>query len=339
MSAAILISVKLDDARMYFARFMITDMAAVPKWGITMKLKHLDLFSGIGGFSLAADWVWGADHEIIGFCEQDRFCQKVLKKHWPDVQIYEDVKELDYETVMADASCCRKWKLTGKIEETCKPLYTSKREKSIFKFRSGSSSGNECETKQTNSINLITAGWPCQPFSVAGKQRGKEDDRHLWSEVIRIIRECRPRWFIGENVVGIVNMELDNCLSDLADAKYTTETFVIPACAVDAPHRRDRVWVVAYSSGTRRTRGKGCGEINRCDRRKEIFPQWKSKKSQWLPEPQLGRVANGIPSRVDRLKSLGNAIVPQCVQPIMEAIKEIEAEHIAKLVRKSEHRA
>lgn len=117
------------------------------------KVNHLDLFSGIGGFSLAADWVWENDHKIIGFCEIDKFCQKVLKKHWPGVPIYDDIKKLD--------------------------------------------------GKQFGTVDLLTGGFPCQPFSVAGKRKGQEDDRALWPEMFRIIQESKPHWIIGENIVVI----------------------------------------------------------------------------------------------------------------------------------------
>ena len=160
-------------------------------------MKHLDLFSGIGGFALAARWVgW----ETVGFCEIDPYCQQVLRKHWPDVPIYDDVRELTGETV--------------------------------------------------GHVDIITGGYPCQPFSVAGKRRGEADDRHLWPEFARLIRELRPRWVVGENVAGHINMGLDDVLSDLEGLGYTWEAFVIPACAVNAPHRRDRVWFVADSLGT-----------------------------------------------------------------------------------------
>ncbi len=161
-------------------------------------MKHLDLFSGIGGFALAARWVgW----ETVGFCEIDPYCQKVLRKHWPDVPIHEDIRELDGRTV--------------------------------------------------GHVDIITGGYPCQPFSVAGKRRGKADDRHLWPEFARLIREIRPYWVIGENVAGHINMGLDDVLADLEGLGYTWEAFVIPAVAVNAPHRRDRCWIVGHATSNR----------------------------------------------------------------------------------------
>ena len=172
-------------------------------------MRHLDLFSGIGGFALAASWVW-PEHEVVAFCEQDQFCQKVLSKHWPDVPVNTDI-----HTLRGD---------------------------------------------EFGSIDLVSGGFPCQPYSVAGKRRGAEDDRALWPEMLRIIKEAKPTWVLGENVAGIIKMELDKVLSDLESIGYETRAFVIPACAVNAPHRRDRVWVVAYSDATRQRRDKWEGQ-------------------------------------------------------------------------------
>jgi len=163
------------------------------------KLKVLDLFSGIGGFSLGLERTGG--FETVAFCEIDKYAQKVLKKHWPDVPIYEDIRS--FNGVPADVIC---------------------------------------------------GGYPCQPFSLAGKRGGSTDDRHLWPEMYRVIAAVRPRWVIAENVYGHITMGLDNVLSDLKAIEYTCWPFVIPACAVDAKHRRDRVWIVAHTEGER------CGE-------------------------------------------------------------------------------
>ena len=157
-------------------------------------MKVLDLFSGIGGFSLGLESV---GMETAAFCDMDPFCQKVLKKNWPDVPIHSDIKELD---------------------------------------------GNEYR----GTVELVCGGFPCQPFSVAGKQGGSEDDRALWPEMLRVVQEVQPTWVIGENVSGIISMELDSVLSDLEAEGYATQTFVLPACSVDAPHRRERVWIIAY---------------------------------------------------------------------------------------------
>jgi len=259
----------------------------------------LDLFSGIGGFSLGLQ---RAGMKTIGFCEIDKYCQKVLKKNFPDIPIYDDV--------------C---KLTG-------------------------SDINE-------PVDLICGGFPCQPFSVAGKRLGAADDRHLWPEYLRLIQELRPTWVIGENVAGLINMGLDNVLSNLEGAGYSSRTFVIPAVAVDAKHRRDRLWIVAHSNLQHdQRRGQPCkpisvgretrtelnggrsnvahthgahGEGNECTKRS--IPQRAnfSQPCRWEPEPSVGRVAHGIPHRMDRLKGLGNAVVPQIPEIIGNAIMEV----------------
>lgn len=165
-----------------------------------MTLNVLDLFSGIGGFSLGLE---RAGMKTAAFCEIEEFPRRILKKHWPDVPIYKDVR-----------------KLTG---------------------------------DQLGTIDVICGGFPCQPFSVAGKQRGQKDDRHLWPEMFRLLQETRPDWLIGENVAGFVSMALDDVLSDLESEGYTAQTFIIPACAVGAIHRRDRCWIVARSNSKRKS--------------------------------------------------------------------------------------
>jgi len=281
----------------------------------TKKLKVMDLFSGIGGFSLGLERTGG--FETVCFAEIDPFCQKVLKKHWPHVPIHNDVRTLDYD----------------------------------------------------GSVDVITGGYPCQPFSTAGNRKGKDDDRHLWPAMFDLIKKYRPSWVIGENVAGHISMGLDDVLSDLESEVYTARTFVIPACAVDAKHRRDRVWIV----GNAQHDGRATAEIGRSivasgynDKERQIeaiessgtsgrehnedvgdpisIGQPGSGKSgigrssatdgkgqtdyafserqfrEWPPEPAVGRVAHGIPRRVDRLRSLGNAVVPQIPEIIGYAI-------------------
>ena len=253
-------------------------------------IKLLDLFSGIGGFSLAAHW---AGIETVAFCEQDKFCQKVLKKHWPAVLIFDDIKKMR---------------------------------------------GDEVGT-----VNIISGGFPCQPFSVAGQRRGSKDDRALWPEMLRVIKEVRPNWVIGENVVGFVNMGLDDAIAGLESKGYEVQSFIIPACAVNAPHRRDRVWIVANANGEHAQRQwEKCWverSLGLCDREIRGGEIARTIKSG------LGRVVNGIPARLDghfdtepniprltqekksrtsRLKALGNAIVPQVAFEIFKAIVEIE---------------
>lgn len=166
-----------------------------------------------------------------------------------------------------------------------------------------------------HTVDVISGGFPCQPFSVAGKRRGQGDDRYLWPEMLRAIKELRPNWVVGENVAGIVNMALDTVLSDLESVGYSCQAFVIPACAVGAPHRRNRVAIVGNSMQCRCTRNNWRQES-----------QKPTDGCGWATEPNVGRVAYGIPNRVDRLRSLGNAVVPQQFYPVFAAIAKIEQE-------------
>jgi|TARA_Y100001937_G_scaffold76309_1_gene103648 DNA (cytosine-5)-methyltransferase 1 len=166
-----------------------------------MKLKHLDLFSGIGGFSLGLEEAGLV--ETIAFCDYEPYCQKILKKHWPKVPIYNNIKELNYETLKQDG---------------------------------------------IKDIDIITGGYPCQPFSVAGKQRAEKDPRHLWPEMFRLIKECRPTWVIGENVSGHIKLGLDTVISDLESEGYSTRTFNIPASGVGALHQRQRIWIISHTN-------------------------------------------------------------------------------------------
>lgn len=305
------------------------------------KLTHLSLFSGIGGLDLAAEM---AGFRTVGQCEWADYPTKVLEKHWPDVPRWRDIRTLTGE---------RFYENTG-----------------------------------MRTVDVISGGFPCQPFSVAGKRRGKEDDRYLWPEMLRVISELRPAWVVGENVAGIVNMALDQVYDDLETQGYSVQALIIPACAVDAPHRRDRCVIVAYCNNRQRItedetiqagrtpvgyggedvaypdilrlqRSRPCGEqigIPRpercCDvlsdtdhrsralRGNRELPAVKETQGQrtnhgerapeyvtgewWPAEPNVGRVANGVPSRVDRLKCLGNAVVPQQFYPIFQAIAYIE---------------
>jgi DNA (cytosine-5)-methyltransferase 1 len=164
------------------------------------KMKHGSLFSGIGGFDLAAQSVgW----ENVFHCELNPFGQKILKYYWPTAISYADIKETDF-------------------------------------------------TIHRGTIDIITGGFPCQPYSAAGKRLGKEDDRHLWPEMLRAIREIQPTWIVGENVRGLTNwnggMVFDEVQADLENEGYEVTPFLLPACAINAPHRRDRIWFVAYSS-------------------------------------------------------------------------------------------
>ncbi len=293
-------------------------------------MRHLDLFSGIGGFSLAAQWVWGEEYENVGFCDNNEFCQAVLRKNFINAKIYKDIRELN--------------------------------------------------GKEIKNLDLLTGGFPCQPFSFAGKRRGNQDDRYLWPEMLRIIREARPRWIIGENVAGIINLALDQVLLDLERENYTFQVFVIPAASVQAPHRRDRVWIVAHAGAdTRGKRGsrRGIYQDSRIQRRILLpsiekdgsttrstsgsdttsfkrnsantegagQPGWTYGQGKvqfwgsgagydWLEiATELCRVDDGVPGtldgreltpkqhRIERIKSLGNAIVPQVVAEVLKGIK------------------
>lgn len=268
---------------------------------------HLDLFSGIGGFALAAHW---AGFQTIGFCEYEDYPRAILAKHWPGVQCHGDIRDLD-------GTAYRR-------------------------------------------VTLVTGGFPCQPFSVAGKQKGATDDRYLWPEMLRVIAQAQPDWVVAENVVGIVTLALDQVLTDLEGEGYACGTVVLPACAVDAPHRRDRVWIIGRNTNSN---GGPTGSVNAktpklpgdvadtdssgmerswseqqaagVGRESENVPeQGKHKRpvglhnragstpdsDWWAVEPGMGRVAHGIPNRVDRIKGLGNAIVPQVAYEIIKQL-------------------
>jgi DNA (cytosine-5)-methyltransferase 1 len=284
-----------------------------------MKLKILDLFSGIGGFSLGLEAT--GHFETAAFCEIDPYCKQVLKKHWPDVPIFDDIRQLK---------------------------------------------GTDIGT-----IDIITGGYPCQPFSVAGKQKAEQDPRHLWPEYFRLIQELRPTWVIGENVSGHIKLGLDSVLEDLASEGYSSRTFSISASSIGANHKRERIWTVAYSSRIADAmrgidyclskesgswsyyEGRGRGNANgishpstnerldsedvantdsergclwETDRQDaedvRQSPRGKETFGWWNIEPRVGRVAHGIPKRVDRLKTLGNAVVPHIPYYIGQAIVE-----------------
>jgi DNA (cytosine-5)-methyltransferase 1 len=166
------------------------------------KLKLLDLFSGIGGFSLGLEST--GFFETIAFVEKDKFCQKVLKKNFNNIPIEEDIRNVRGSNYAAD---------------------------------------------------IITGGFPCQPFSVAGKRKGTDDDRYLWDETIRVVAECKPSWFIGENVEGLININngvvLRQVQTDLEEQGFQVQCLVIPAAGIGAWHQRKRVWIVAYSDSNR----------------------------------------------------------------------------------------
>lgn len=273
-----------------------------------MSLTHLSLFTGIGGLDLAAEW---AGMQTVGQCEWAPYPAKVLEKHWPDVPRWKDIRTLTKES---------------------------------FYERTG-----------MRTVDVISGGFPCQPFSLAGKKKGKEDDRYLWPEMLRVIRELAPRWVIGENVPGIIKLAAGTVVKDLEQAGYNVVVFNFEVAAVGAPHRRARVAFVANASGERlqgrkfgrehkaesgsgKERVSGataeCGEnVADTDPDGKLWTgsvQTRGRRpgscneDWWGVEPDVGRVAYGVPNRVDRLKCLGNAVVPQQFYPIFLAIAEIE---------------
>lgn len=291
-------------------------------------MKHLDLFSGIGGFSLGLQRTGG--FETVAFCDFDKKTHAVLNKNFPGVPIFDDVRTLKGEDV--------------------------------------------------GTIDIITGGFPCQDLSVAGKGAGLAGERSgLWYEMHRLIKETQPRWVIAENVAVLRSRGLEEVLRSLAEIGYDAEWHCIPASAVGAPHRRDRIWIIAYPScsGQLRTkqlendctgqRGQDCSDDfdSVCKVRGQSETRFMAytgseglegqrlrtssaeqeqslptsigcvvrvitRSNQWNTEPNVGRVANGVSGRVDRLKQLGNALVPQIVTIIGSSILEAENDNFIR---------
>lgn len=232
-------------------------------------MRVLDLFSGIGGFALGLE---RAGMNTVAFCEQDKFCQAVLRKHWPEVPIYDDVRTLTANRLASDGI----------------------------------------------SVNVICGGFPCQDISTAGKGAGLAGERSgLWWEFHRLIAEIKPEWVIVENVAALRSKGLDAVLGSLAAVGYDAEWHCIPASAVGAPHRRDRIWIVAYPHNN----GESIGKINAETPRVQIAITnggWR----RWDGKPQDVRMDDGIPNGMDRVKALGNAVVPQILEIIGKVIYE-----------------
>ena len=309
---------------------------------------HFSLFSGIGGFDLASEWMGWKNYLS---CEIADFPNKILEHYWPDAYHHRDVKTLNYETINNELS--------------------------------------ERFGKQWRDDDIIlTGGFPCQPYSSAGKRLGKEDERHLWPEMLRIISEIKPKFIVGENVFGLLNwnggMVFAEVCSDLEHQGYEITPVVIPAAAVNAPHGRSRVWFVAYSNGTgekhnggtniaeeREVRGNEesnvlgelCGDGNATDtlheglQGRQNIDEWEkynnegrrngfnirtiSKNNEWNAKqffknfPTQSPICSGddgISNRLDgitfpkwraeSIKGYGNAIVPQVAFEIFKAIEK-----------------
>ena len=216
-----------------------------------MNITHYDLFAGIGGFSLALEEVFDEAKINHIFCEWEHFPSAVLKKHWPDGTFYGDIAELIADTERA------------RLYKTEKPggSQEGKEEgRSLQHERLDISSTRIYET-----LTILTGGFPCQPFSQAGRRKGTADDRYQWPNMFRVIQNVKPDWVIAENVRGLVTwndgMVLEQVCADLESEGYEVQPFIIPACAVNAPHRRDRVWIIAYCANSR-TKGLQKQEIS-----------------------------------------------------------------------------
>ena len=285
-------------------------------------MTHGSLFSGIGGFDLAAEWMGWTN---VFHCEFAEFPRKILHHYWPEAISYHDIKTADF-------------------------------------------------TRHLGAVDIITGGFPCQPYSAAGKRKGKDDDRHLWPEMLRAIREVRPRWVVGENVFGITTWDggvvLEEVCADLEAEGYAVQPFIIPACAVGAPHRRDRVWIVANATswennghGSQRFQPKPTwfdeswivanADSNRLQRSilteqhresfdaKEYVAKYLLREStksvpftKFPTQPPICGGDDGLPRELDgitfpkwrneSIKAYGNAIVPQVARQIFQAIQKME---------------
>jgi len=278
-------------------------------------MNHGSLFSGIGGFDLAAQWVGWTN---VFNCEWEDFPRRVLKHHFPHATQHKDIRRFD-------------------------------------------------ATTYAGRVDIVSGGFPCQPYSLAGKRRGKDDERHLWPEMLRVVRECTPRYVVGENVRGLVSwnggMVFEEVCTDLEALGYAVQPFVLPACGVGAPHRRDRVWFVAHTDhkggGDGHAEVQGAhGEIRQRDygaqsghtghgvaananhgrEGKKIRPgRHQSAGSHWSNFPTVPAVCggdDGLPEKLDgitfpkwrreSIKAYGNAIVPHVALQIFKAIESLE---------------
>lgn len=314
-------------------------------------MTHLDLFSGIGGFALAADRVWpGIEHTFV---ESDVFCQAILQKHYPNSTIHGDIRAFIADTER------------------------ERRESDGSEHQTTGRDGQCDRAGKDENPFILTGGFPCQPFSHAGRRKGTADDRYLWPEMFRVIQLYKPTWVIAENVRGLVTwnegMVFETVCADLESEGYEVQPFIIPAVAVGAPHRRDRVWIVAYAESEQSVGGRPdavCGkergqddelhaELTDADSvapntrrehgsaasRNDIRPEGQehyqadSQRSRWerdwrevalttchdgmddgLHRQMDGVTISAARHRKERLKACGNAIVPQVAEQIMRAM-------------------
>lgn len=271
-------------------------------------MTHLSLCSGIGGLDLAAEW---AGFETIAQCEIDEYASKVLAKNFPGVVNLHDIRTVDARLLAEHG---------------------------------------------IGQPTVISAGFPCQPYSLAGKGRGDRDERDLWGEVARVLGEIKPRWFVGENTPGLFARSnqrfFRRVLDDLTALGYSVGWGMWGACDVGAPHKRERVFIIARnvsdadSEQARRLPigketshtelGRVCEHVPNADsmrklqqkRSKQKVREWTCDSSWWQAEPDVGRVVDGVPHRVDRLRCLGNAVVPAQAYPIFKAIFDEEMREI-----------
>ena len=192
---------------------------------------HISLFSGIGGFEIAAEWM---EWRNLVSCDINEFGNKVRKYYWPDGYCHTDIKTLTYQKINSELSA---------------RFGTGWRDDDI----------------------ILTGGFPCQPYSAAGKRLGKDDERHLWPEMLRVIQEVKPTYIVGENVRGLTNWNggvvFEEVCADLEVCGYEIQPLLLPACAVGAPHRRDRVWFVAYCNDRSRQKHELCSG-------RDVFKGW-----------------------------------------------------------------
>jgi len=361
-------------------------------------LTKLSLFSGIGGDDLASEW---AGIKTIAFVERDKYCQQVLRKHWPGIPIIGDVHEVTKERIaclMADTESQRLW--NGEATDG----RSQSKPDNGGEIRGGATTG--CRSSTVSGIDIISGGFPCQPHSVAGKRKGSGDERDLWPEFRCIIGEIKPRWVVAENVPGLFSSDagrfFGTILADLAALGYSVGWCTFGAVDVGAWHRRDRVFIVAYTEHDGRARSEAnreysgiqseeptrqivhehesqgrsdirqnvadsfqsrlegrtnnstmppsesrglhverCNPFTLCNSSIKGLPDWAGgEMGQPSPLTEFERpdgttkereiernfrgVAHGVSRRVDRLRALGNAVVPQQIYPIYKAIATLE---------------